>query len=152
MLCCGSYLIITCIFMFVYVLLSCLFIAALWSPAGNEFASLCVCVCVCVCVGVCVCVSPLPMCVSRVSFVPLKLFKVRKKATIRNQMPHLTQDTEWENDKTQENITHKKAKRSADHNAARNCRHSMAKTITNHEKRSTKETTSWNGKYEYWRA
>ena len=46
-----------------------------------------------------------------------RLFNVRKKAKIRNrynQVPHLTQDTEWESDKKkQENITYKKAKRSA---------------------------------------
>ena len=42
--------------------------------------------------------------------------KVIKKANIRNrtnQVPRLTQDTIWESDKTQENITHKRAKRSA---------------------------------------
>ena len=36
--------------------------------------------------------------------------KVRKKAKIRiryNQVPHLTQDTTWERDKTQENISYK---------------------------------------------
>ena len=38
-----------------------------------------------------------------------------QKAKIRNrynQGPHLTQDTIWESDKTQENITYKRAKRS----------------------------------------
>ena len=38
-----------------------------------------------------------------------------KKAKIRNRykhIPHLTQDTIWESDKTQENITYKRAKRS----------------------------------------
>ena len=42
------------------------------------------------------------------------LIKVRKKANIRNrynQAPHLTQDTVWESDKTQENITYKGEKR-----------------------------------------
>ena len=42
--------------------------------------------------------------------------KVKKKAKIRNrynQVPHLTQDTIRESDKTQEKITHKRAKRSA---------------------------------------
>ena len=42
--------------------------------------------------------------------------KVRKKAKIRNRyndIPHLTQDTIWESDKTQENITYKRAKRPA---------------------------------------
>ena len=41
---------------------------------------------------------------------------VRKKAKIRNrynQVPHLTPDTLWESDKTQENITCRRAKRSA---------------------------------------
>ena len=39
--------------------------------------------------------------------------KVRKKAMTRNrynQVPHLTQDTTWESDKTQESITYKRAK------------------------------------------
>ena len=43
-------------------------------------------------------------------------FKVRKKANIRNRynkVPHLTKDTTWESDKTQENITHNRAKRPA---------------------------------------
>ena len=30
-----------------------------------------------------------------------------------NQVPHLTRDTIWENDKTQENITYQEAKRLA---------------------------------------
>ena len=41
--------------------------------------------------------------------------KVRE-AKIRNpydQIPHITQDTIWQSDKTQENITYKSAKRSA---------------------------------------
>ena len=44
------------------------------------------------------------------------ILKVRKRAKIRNpynQIPHLTQNTIWESDKTQENITYKRAKRSA---------------------------------------
>ena len=44
------------------------------------------------------------------------MIKLRKKAKIRNRQnkpPHLTQDTVWESDKTQENITYKRAKRSA---------------------------------------
>ena len=44
-----------------------------------------------------------------------KYNKVGKKAKIRNrynQVPHLTQDTVRESDKTQENITYKRAKRS----------------------------------------
>ena len=44
-----------------------------------------------------------------------KYNKVGKEAKIRNrynQVPHLTQDTVRENDKTQENITYKRAKRS----------------------------------------
>ena len=39
--------------------------------------------------------------------------KISKKAKIRNrynQGPHMTQDTPWESDKTQENITYKRAK------------------------------------------
>ena len=42
--------------------------------------------------------------------------KVSKKANLRkryNQVPHLTQDTVWESDKTQENISLKRAKRLA---------------------------------------
>ena len=42
--------------------------------------------------------------------------KVRKNAKIRtryNQVLLLTQDTTWESGKTQENITHRRAKRSA---------------------------------------
>ena len=42
--------------------------------------------------------------------------KVKKKAKIRNQYnkaPHVTQGNTWESDKTQENITHKRVKRSA---------------------------------------
>ena len=35
--------------------------------------------------------------------------KVRKKANVYYQVPHLTQDTTWESDKTQENITYKSA-------------------------------------------
>ena len=43
--------------------------------------------------------------------ITLKL-KVSKKANVRNrydQEPHLTQDTTWESDKTQENISYKRA-------------------------------------------
>ena len=46
----------------------------------------------------------------------LRLREVRKKAKIRNrcnQLQHLAQDTIWESDKTQENITQTRAKRSA---------------------------------------
>ena len=42
--------------------------------------------------------------------------KVNKKAKIRNrynQAPHVTQDTTWESDKTQENFKYKRTKRSA---------------------------------------
>ena len=42
--------------------------------------------------------------------------KVKEKEKYRNpynQIPHLTQDTKWESDKTQENTTYKRAKRSA---------------------------------------
>ena len=45
-----------------------------------------------------------------------KIVKVKKNANIRNrynQVPHLAQDTRWQCDKTQENITRKAAKRSA---------------------------------------
>ena len=42
--------------------------------------------------------------------------KVRKNAKIRNrynQVPHLIQDIEWESDKKQQNITHRRGKRSS---------------------------------------
>ena len=56
------------------------------------------------------------------------MIKVMKKAKIRNrqnQAPHLTKDTVLESEKTQANITYKRAKRSflfpaGDHKAARN--------------------------------
>ena len=43
-------------------------------------------------------------------------YKLRKKTKIRNryiQVPHLTQDTIWKSEKTQENIEHKRSKRLA---------------------------------------
>ena len=43
-----------------------------------------------------------------------------------NQVPHVTRDTIWESDKTQENITHKRA---GDHLAARSRQDSMTKTL-----------------------
>ena len=79
-----------------------------------------------------------------------KVYIIRQKETLRrkqlflfsfyhqktlcgldNQVPHLTQDTTWESDKTQENITCKRAKRSAlsqqfDHKAAMNRQENMA--------------------------
>ena len=48
--------------------------------------------------------------------ITIILYTVRTKAKTRNrcnQGPHLTQDTAWESDKTQEKITYKRAKRSA---------------------------------------
>ena len=71
--------------------------------------------------------------------------KVRKKAHIRNrynQIPHLTNDTIWESEKTQENITHKRAKKTAffptgDHKATRNRQDSMAELQKRIHKRST---------------
>ena len=42
--------------------------------------------------------------------------KVGKKANIRNrynQVPDMTQDTVWESDNTQENITYRRAKKSS---------------------------------------
>ena len=44
------------------------------------------------------------------------IIKVKRKAKIKNrynQVPHLILDTIWESDNTQENVTHKRAKRSA---------------------------------------
>ena len=49
-------------------------------------------------------------------YFDLIIRKVSKKAKIRNwynQVPHLTLDTTWESDKTQENIIYQRAKRSA---------------------------------------
>ena len=69
--------------------------------------------------------------------------KVRKKATIRgryNQIPLLTQDTTWESDKTQENITYKKDKRLVDHKAAMNRLDSMATRNRNNKKDPQKST------------
>ena len=54
-------------------------------------------------------------------------FKAREKAKFRhryNQIPHLTKDTIWESDKTQENITYKRDKRAGDQKAARNIQYS----------------------------
>ena len=58
-------------------------------------------------------------------FPTMVRFKVRKAAKIRNrynQVPHLTQGTIWESDKTQLNITHKSQEVSpfpaGDHKAA----------------------------------
>ena len=59
----------------------------------------------------------------------LLTIKVRKVAKIRdryNQVPHLTQDTTWESDKTQLNITNKVSPFLAgDHKAANNRRESI---------------------------
>ena len=58
--------------------------------------------------------------------------KVRKAAKIRNrynQVPHLTQDTTWESDKTHLNTTHKSQEvspfQAGDHKAAMDRRESM---------------------------
>ena len=66
--------------------------------------------------------------------------EVRQKAKINNQVPHLTQDTEWEGDKTHTKKHHIQESEEdklfpiGDHKAARN-RHdrhsSMTKTNTN---------------------
>ena len=64
--------------------------------------------------------------------------KVRKATKIRNrynQVPHLTQDTTWESDKTQLNITNKSKEVSpfpaGDHKAAGSRRQSMKNTRHN---------------------
>ena len=62
--------------------------------------------------------------------------KVIKNAKIRNkynQVAHLTQDTIWESDKTQENIIHMRAKRSALSQHVRDRQDSMIKTNTEHK-------------------
>ena len=68
----------------------------------------------------------------------LMTFSVRKKARIRNQynqVPHLTQDTTWESDKSQLDITNKSQEVSpfpaGDHTAAMNRRKSMTTTRDN---------------------
>ena len=69
------------------------------------------------------------------------ILKERKKVKIRNQynqVPHLTQVTIYESDKTQDIITYRRAKRSAgDHKAARHRQDNIVKQIQ--IKRSTKE-------------
>ena len=63
--------------------------------------------------------------------------EVSKEAKIRNQynqVPHPTQDTTWESDKTQQNTTHMGAKRlvipfpAGDHKAAKNRQDSTTDT------------------------
>ena len=63
------------------------------------------------------------------------LFKVKKAAKTRNrynQVPYLTQDTTWESDKIQLNITNKSQELSpfpaGDHKAAMNRHESMKNT------------------------
>ena len=71
----------------------------------------------------------------------VQVTKVRNEATIRNrynQATYLTQDTTWESNKTQENITYKRIKRSdlsqqVTINAAMTRQESM--TNTKHKKR-----------------
>ena len=87
--------------------------------------------------------------IQSIRFSHTKMMEVRKKATIRNrynQVPNLTQGTIWESDKTQENITHKKSKRSADDKAARNRQDSTKRHMKRKkQKGSTKEAPPWNG-------
>ena len=67
--------------------------------------------------------------------LPCKLKKVKRKAILRNrynQVPHLTQDTIWESDKTQK-TQHTREQRGQPfpvgyHNAARNRQASITKT------------------------
>ena len=71
-----------------------------------------------------------------------------KKAKIRNrynQVPHLTRDTIWESDKTQENIKHKSAKRSARAQQVITRLRGTDKTPYQRQKGSTKEAPPWNG-------
>ena len=81
-----------------------------------------------------------------------KVKKARKEAKIRkqcNQVPHLTQDTTWESNKSTINITNKSLEVSPfpadDHKAAMNRRKSMRNTRPNKHKIYTKEVPPWNG-------
>ena len=83
-----------------------------------------------------------------------ELLKVSKGAKIRNrynQVPHLTQDTNWKVTNSQLDTTNESQEVSpfpaGDHKAhinRRAQRHSKHKTEQKH-KRSTKEVTPWNG-------
>ena len=79
------------------------------------------------------------------------IFKVRKMAKIRkryNQVPHLTQNTTWENNKNTINITNKSQEVSlfpaGDHKAAMNRRESMKK------KQEINNTNDPQKKYSLW--
>ena len=86
-------------------------------------------------------------------FLIMPYTKVRKKAKIRNrynQEPHLNQDTEWESDKIQENITHREITHfpSGDHKTARHRLDNMSKTNPNPQKEYclrtvNKKSTGW---------
>ena len=74
--------------------------------------------------------------------------KVRKKAKIRNwynQASLLTQDAK----KSQYNITHKRAKRSALSKVTKNRQENMTNTNHKQQKWSTKEVSPWNGHQTY---
>ena len=77
-------------------------------------------------------------CINDILSEKVRIVKVRKTAKIKNrynQVPHLTQDTTWESNKTTINITNKSQEVSpfsaGDHKAAMNRRKSM--TITRHK-------------------
>ena len=77
-------------------------------------------------------------CINDILSEKVRIIKVRKMAKIRdgyNQVPHLTQDTTWESNKTTINITNKSQEVSpfpaGDHKAAMNRRKSM--TFTRHK-------------------
>ena len=77
-------------------------------------------------------------CINDILSEKVRIIKVRKMAKIRdgyNQVPHLTQDTTWESNKTTINITNKSQEVSpfpaGDHKAAMKRRKSM--TFTRHK-------------------
>ena len=92
----------------------------------------------------------------------LRFREVRKKAKIRNrchQLQNLAQDSIWESDKTQENITQKRAKRSALSLQVITRLQGTDKTVRHRQqekqitKRIHKKASPWNGQKEnYWRA
>ena len=81
------------------------------------------------------------------------IVKVRKKAKIRNQynqLPHLTQDTTWENDKNTRKHHTKESQGvspfpTGDHKAAMNRLDSLTDTKHEQQKGPTKEALPWNG-------
>ena len=132
--------------MLVCVVLSCLFLVALWLPARKGLTSW-LSYLFCFVTFQNVSLSTLDL---RARFVPLNLFKVSKGAKIRNQynqVPHLTQDTNWKVTNSQLYTTNESQEVSpfpaCDHKAQINRRaqrHNKHKA----EKRSRKVARPWN--------